>query len=222
MSRLRAGVSALVRGDDLRSAAAHDAFARVAKIADEGRVVVSIGGGPLRVHPRIVNLNIVHAQGVDVCATAYALPLADRSVAAIHCEAVLEHLELPNDAVSEMFRVLAPGGVLFAATPFLQPYHAYPDHFQNFTLSGHERLFQRAGFLIVDSGPCVGPTFAFVDLAANYARELLPGRVVSRVMERVVRFGGRVLRLADLPLTTHRNARILCSSTFVLAQKPLT
>lgn len=223
MGRVASSVtSCLTRGDDLRSPAAHAAFARIAAIAETERAVVSIGGGPLRVHPRFVNLNIVMDRGVDLRATAYALPFADGTLAAIHCEAVLEHLEFPQQAVDEMHRVLAPGGLVYAATPFLQAYHAYPDHFQNFTLNGHTRLFERAGFAIEDAGVCVGPTFAMVDLAANYVRELLPGRLLSRGAERIVRTAGRLLRLADIRLTSDRNARVLCSSTFVLGVKSVS
>jgi hypothetical protein len=120
-----------------------------------------------------------------------------------------------------MHRILVPGGLVFAATPFLQPYHAWPDHFQNFTLNGHVRLFERAGFSIVDAGPCVGPTFVLADLLANYAREFTPGRLPSRILERCIRLAGRVLRLLDIPLRHHRNAATLCSSTFVLGRKRL-
>ena len=137
----------------------------------------------------------------------------------VHCEAVLEHLEFPDEAVREMYRVLAPGGIVFAATPFLQPYHAYPDHYQNFTLRGHVRLFERAGFSVMDSGTCVGPTFALVDLAANYAREFTPGRIPSRLVERAIRLAGNVVRLPDLRLRHHRESSKLASSTFVLAAK---
>lgn len=147
------------------------------------------------------------------------MPFASDSVSGVHCEAVLEHLEFPDDAVREMYRVLAPGGLVFAATPFLQPYHAYPDHYQNFTLRGHVRLFERAGFSVLDSGTCVGPTFALVDLAANYAREFTPGRIPSRALERLVRFAGHVIRLPDLRLRHHRESSKLASSTFVLAVK---
>ena len=56
-----------------------------------------------------------------------------------------------------------------------------------------------------------------MDLAANAARALLPGRLLSRAAERIVRIGGRLFRLADLQLASHANAMIVCSSTFVLA-----
>ncbi len=206
----------LTHGDDLRSAAAHAAFETLISLPGP---LLSVGGGPRRIHPRLRNLNIVFADGVDVAGNAYALPFGDGSLAGIHCEAVLEHLEFPGTAVAEMFRALRPGGVVFAATPFLQPYHAYPDHYQNFTLRGHTRLFERAGFTIHDAGTCVGPTFALVDILANYARELTPGRLPSRILERLVRVGGRVARLPDVALRHHRAAANLASSTFVLAEK---
>jgi SAM-dependent methyltransferase len=207
---------ALTRGDDLRSAAAHAAFEKL--LQREG-VLVSVGGGPTRVHPRLRNLNILCERGVDLVGTAYQLPFPDATVSGIHCEAVLEHLEFPDRAVAEMFRVLRPGALLFAATPFLQTYHAYPDHYQNFTLRGHVRLFERAGFRVLDSGACVGPTFVLVDLLANYAREFVPGRVPSRALERAVRLVGRVLRLPDVRLRHHAAAERLCSSTYLLAEK---
>ena len=206
----------LSRGDDLRSAAAHAAFETL--ITRPGPIL-SVGGGPRRIHPRLRNLNIEFAGGIDVVGTAYALPIRDASLAGIHCEAVLEHLEFPDMAVAEMFRALQTGGVVFAATPFLQPYHAYPDHYQNFTLRGHRRLFERAGFLIRDAGTCVGPTFALVDILANYVRELTPGRLPSRILERIVRAGGRIARLPDVALRHHRAAANVASSTFVLAEK---
>lgn len=210
-------LAALARGEDLRSDAAHAAFQT---LLGRSGPLLSVGGGPSRVHPRLLNLNLLCERGVDIAADAYRLPLGEGSVAGVHCEAVLEHLEWPDRAVAEMFRVLGSGGVVFAATPFLQPYHAYPDHYQNFTLRGHVRLFERAGFRVRDSGSCVGPTFALVDLAANYAREFTPGRVLSRVAERGTRLLGRALRIADVRLRHHRSADRLCSSSFVLAEKP--
>lgn len=207
---------ALAKGDDLRSAAAHAALETLLR---SNGVLISVGGGPTRIHPRLRNLNILCQRGVDLTADAYALPFPDVSVDGVHCEAVLEHLEYPDRAVVEIHRVLKPGALVCAVTPFLQPYHAYPEHYQNFTLRGHTRLFERAGFTIVNAGSCVGPTFAMVDLAANYMREFTPGRLPSRALERLIRVVGRAVRLPDVRLRHHGAAEKLASSTFVLARK---
>ena len=181
---------------------------------------ISIGGGPLRVDPRFINVNLAPFPNVDVVGDAHCLPMAAVSIGVIHCEAVLEHLEQPDRAVSEMFRVLKPGGYVFAATPFLQAFHGYPDHFQNFTLAGHRALFARSGFEVVDSGPCVGPAFALVDVVSNWAREHLPGRLLSRVTWLGIRLVGRAFVQLDRVLLRAEGAHVLASTTFVLARKP--
>jgi SAM-dependent methyltransferase len=178
---------------DLRTAGSQQAFAAIFEDLPENALCISVGGGPVRVHPALVILNIAPFANVDVVADAYELPYADGSVDAVHCEAVLEHLEFPEAAVREMHRVLRPGGKAFAATPFLQPFHGYPDHYQNFTATGHRRLFERAGFEVLAAGTCVGPTFALRDLAINYLRSVLPGGRIGKV-------GARLFALLTLPL----------------------
>ena len=172
------------------------------------------------VHQRLININLEPFENVHIVGTAYELPLACDSVDAVYCEAVLEHLEHPDRAVAEMLRVLVPGGQVFAATPFVQVYHAYPDHFQNFTLSGHRRLFERTGFSVLDAGPCVGPTFAAIDILANYCREFLPTRLISRGAFYTLRLLALPFRLVDKRLLRSSNAHLVASSTFVHASKP--
>jgi ubiquinone/menaquinone biosynthesis C-methylase UbiE len=48
---------------------------------------------------------------------ATALPFPDGAFDAVHARALLEHLRRPEDAVAEMRRVPAPGGVIGVATP---------------------------------------------------------------------------------------------------------
>ncbi|HEY6065084.1 MAG TPA: methyltransferase domain-containing protein, partial [Thermoanaerobaculia bacterium] len=137
-----------------------------------------------------------------------------------HCEALLEHLDQPDRAVAEMFRALRPTGYVFAATPFLQAFHGYPNHFRNFTVAGHSDLFARSGFEVIDSGACVGPAFTLVDLVSNWAREHIPTRILSRVAWLGVRLVGRAFVQLDRLLLRSEGAHVLASTTFVLARKP--
>lgn len=220
-SRLLATVDRLVAlQGDFRNPAASAAFEAVVAQQPANALCLAVGGGPTRVHPNLVNLNIDRFANVDVVGDAYALPYADEAVDAVHCEAVLEHLEHPERAVREMFRVLRPGGQVFAATPFLQAFHAYPNHFQNFTLEGHNRLFERAGFSIVSAGACVGPTFALTDLAALYFRNYLPTRILSRGVQRLMSLAGLVVRPLDRLLLRHPDAHKLASTVYAQLIKP--
>lgn len=204
---------------DFRSAASIAAFEEAIGSQPPDALCLAIGGGPRRIDPRLTNLNIGAFPNVDVVGDAHQLPYASGAVDAIHCEAVLEHLELPQRAVEEMHRVLRPGGLVFAATPFLQGFHAYPNHFQNFTREGHDRLFQRAGFEIRHSGACVGPTFAVTDLAALYLRHYLPGRALSRIAQGVALVLAGLLRPLDRRLGRRRDAELLASTVYLLAAR---
>jgi len=217
-SRLRRTLLALATPpDDLRPEAARRAFAAVTTGLPPEALRLSIGGGPGRPHPSLTNLNVDLFANVDVVGDAYALPYADASVDAIHCEAVLEHLERPWSALQEMYRVARPGAPVYLATPFLQAYHAYPDHYQNYTLSGHDRLIERAGFSVVSSGVCVGPTFALVDLVSNYFRTCFPAGRLGKAGWLATRLLGRLVLPLDRRLNPRNEAAVLASSVFALA-----
>src|SRR5262249_32166569 len=153
---------------DYRTKASRRALQKVLDVGVGNHVCLSVGGGPVRVSPNVTNLNISGFKNVDVVADAHLLPYSDSAVDSIYCEAVLEHLKNPATAVEEMFRVLKPEGKVIGVTPFLQRFHGYPSHFQNFTLVGHSLLFEQAGFQILESGTCVGPTYAIVNLVSAY------------------------------------------------------
>jgi SAM-dependent methyltransferase len=200
---------------DYRSEKSRAAFDRVFACPDGFHL--AIGGGPTRAHPTHVNLNIGPFPNVDVVSDAHELPYEDGSVDAIYVEAVLEHLQRPSAAVAEMHRVLRPGGRVFASTPFMQAYHGYPDHYQNYTLTGHKLLFETAGFTVEESGAHVGPMFAMVNLTATFLRTYLPaGRVLSFLWSAV----GVVLRPFDLLLHRRSDAYVLASTTYLVAIRP--
>jgi SAM-dependent methyltransferase len=204
---------------DQRTRGSHRAFDALFDGLPDEALCLSIGGGPRRIRPELVNLNIAAFPNVDVVADACQLPYADGAVDLVHCEAVLEHVEYPERAAEEIFRVLRVGGRAFIATPFLQPYHGYPDHFQNFTLTGHRRLFERAGFRVREAGTCVGPTFALRDLSLNFVRNILPGGVVGRWLSRLAALATAPLLYLDRIAGERAGSSTLASSTYLLLER---
>jgi SAM-dependent methyltransferase len=205
---------------DYRTRASRDAFERVIGSSSGNELCLSIGGGPTRPSPNLTNLNIGPFPNVDVVADAHVLPYSSGTVDAIYCEAVLEHLRHPTTVVREMFRVLRPGGKVIAITPFMQGFHGYPYHFQNFTLLGHESLFADAGFSVVESGTCVGPTYTTVMIVGGFFVNYLP-RVIGLPLGVLWKLVGACFLPLDLILGRSKVSHVLASTTYVLAEKPI-
>jgi SAM-dependent methyltransferase len=99
---------------------------------------------------------------------AHRLPLADGTVDAVVAQAVLQALVDPQAAVTEIRRVLRPGGYVYAETPFMQQVFGAEFDFTRYTHLGHRRLFR--DFEDVRSGAVCGPGMA---LAWSYEYFLL-------------------------------------------------
>lgn len=133
--------------------------------------VVNIGAGAKPVHPRVFNLDIVPEPGVDIVASAYALPFKDESVDMFIAESILEHLITPEKAVAEMRRALKPRGTLFVVTPFMFGFHSSPGDYYRWTIPGMTALL--SGFTMRDTGVQIGPTGAFAAIAREWLAMLL-------------------------------------------------
>lgn len=134
---------------------------RLIRIFTEKKKVIDIGGG-LRIDSHKNNrgkttnvldkylsaveyvvLDKVADYNPDIVGDIHDLPFADNSIEAITCVAVLEHVEEPQQAVREMYRVLKPGGFCYIYVPFLFYYHpskGYYKDFYRFTLDGVEYM----------------------------------------------------------------------------------
>lgn len=67
--------------------------------------------------------------------------LHKESFALIICCSVMEHTPRPWVMAEHIVQLLAPGGKLFLSVPWVWRYHAYPDDYFRFSLSGIRSLF---------------------------------------------------------------------------------
>jgi SAM-dependent methyltransferase len=98
----------------------------------------------------IISFDIYATEAVQFVADAHSIPLQTGSIDGVIVQAVLEHVLEPCRVVAEIHRVLRPGGLVYADTPFLQQVHEGAYDFTRFTESGHRYLFR--WFERLDSG----------------------------------------------------------------------
>jgi len=91
--------------------------------------------------------DIAAGDGVDVVADLcwpferLDAALGGRRFGLILCQHVLEHVKRPFDAADNIARLLAPGGTLYVAVPWVQAFHGYPDDYWRFSFHGLMELF---------------------------------------------------------------------------------
>lgn len=180
----------------------------------DGPSVGWMRGGHARVALDVDSRGLV--PGTGVCGSALALPFADGTFDVVAAFDVVEHCEPEEQALAELYRVLAPGGRLLASVPAYT--WAWTDHDVR---AGHHRRYTRprlvaaldaAGFEVLRA------TYAFTGVFPAFAAARLVRRrqerrgappleqglprvspAAARLLTGVCRVEARVLRGRDLP-----------------------
>lgn len=135
----------------------------IPKTSDKKATVLIIGGGAVgngaadmykSPDIEILSFDIYASPNTDFIADGHSLPIANETIDAVWIQAVLEHVMYPQKVVAEIYRVLKPGGIVYAETPFLQHVHEGAYDFTRFTESGHRLLFK--DFRLLNSGFLTG------------------------------------------------------------------
>jgi SAM-dependent methyltransferase len=88
------------------------------------------------------------ARAPHVCGDATRLPIRSSVFDTVVCLEVLEYVWRPDAALTEMRRLLKPGGTLVLSTPFLHRIDASNDYWR-FTEPALRRLLEAAGFEVI-------------------------------------------------------------------------
>lgn len=186
----------------------------------EETVILSIGGGPGRENPRVINLNIEAFDSVDLVGDGLELPLQSESADTVTGNAVIEHVSDPFRLVSEMHRVLKAGGYLQLMVPFMFPFHAYPSDYQRFSRRGVEELTR--DLEQVELCILTGPTSAMLVFFREYFRLLVPGgnsRALKTILNGITGWLTFPLKYLDLGLNRKPAAAHLAAAFYYLGRK---
>lgn len=120
-------------------------------------------------------------EGSLLCAEGEALPFRDREFDVVYCVSTLEHVAVAGAAVSEMLRVLRPGGALYLHTP--NRWACFESHYKVAWIPGLPRWATRA-YLAARGRPT-----AFL--------ATLQLRTLSECRRMLTAAGARVIRVLD-------------------------
>ena len=122
------------------------------------------------------HLACLHDQSnIDLFGTAYNIPVKNNSFNCAICTAVLEHLEEPEIALREAYRILRHSGHAIYAIPFFWHLHEEPRDFYRYTRYGIQYLFEKAGFEIVELKALSGFWITFGSELNYYLSSFLRG-----------------------------------------------
>lgn len=171
-------------------------------------------------------LEFAKDKGFDklICADIKDLPMKDESFDVVSSLDVLEHIDDDVRAVSEMYRILKPGGILLITVPAFQSLFTNHDramgHFRRYREKELTTLIEKAGFTSLRSSYFVMPGVLFHasrklfeakdDKSPLNADPKLPV-FISNILLWWLRFEKKVLNHIDLPFGT---------SIFLVGQKP--
>jgi uncharacterized protein YbaR (Trm112 family)/SAM-dependent methyltransferase len=186
------------------------------------RIVLDFGSGRQALDdPCIVRMDLTLSPYVDVVGDVQALPFLPDSIDYALGDAVMEHVPRPWQAVDELWRVLKPGGYVYADWNFLVAYHGHPHHYYNATLRGLHEAFARFETIDVGVAPYHGPSYALLSIISTYLKHF---KAESRLEREFAYHLSRVLWFPldefDERLDSEHRFRVAASGYFVGVKRP--
>lgn len=193
---------------------------RIVKSLIKNREIVGInlGSGTSHFDNSILNVDFTAHQNVKMVADISDLPFNDSVFDLAILTEVIEHAENPSKLISEVARILKRDGTLILTSPFMIGYHASPDDFQRFTISGLRKLLSE--FRIVETrsyGPTGSLLWIFQEWCALWFS--FGNRKLHTIFVGVFMLLTSPLKILDFLLSKNSNCSGVASTYFVVAKK---
>lgn len=98
---------------------------------------------------QFVGCDLRPGPGVDSLQDLHNIDLPPASVGTVLLFDTIEHVREPWQAMAELRKCLAPGGILLMTSVWYFPVHAYPDDYFRFTASGFQSLLRSYDSVVV-------------------------------------------------------------------------
>jgi SAM-dependent methyltransferase len=172
---------------------------------------------------KIVCVDMVDGSGVDLVADAHNMHMiSSSSVDCVVTVSTLEHVRYPHKVVSEIYRILKPGGLLYINVPFVFPFHADPDDFYRFSCNGIKILCEQ--FEQLDSGFNRGPASTMHQLLIHFFAMLfcLNSRTLYGINVDVFSWLLFWVKYLDAFLARYSMANVIHTGAYFIGRKPDT
>lgn len=187
----------------------------------EGKHLLNIGSSSKKVYSQAINLDIGLYDNVDVVADGKQLPFKNNSFDGVIIEMVIEHVDYPEEILSEAFRVLKKGGKIYVSLPFVFAFHGSPDDYNRYTFHGLEKRLTKAGFSVEKSGALSGAGSTMSQISRYYFASLFSfnSRFLYSFWLNVFGWLTFWIKYTDALLLHYKNSYMLAATVYAIGKK---
>lgn len=113
-------------------------------------------------------------EAIDVFYDGKVFPFEDNSFDSVISNEVLEHVFNPSEHLSEIYRVLKPGGNLLITVPFLWDEHEQPYDYARYSSFGLKHLLETNGLVVIDQRKSIADIRVIFQIVNAYIFKKIP------------------------------------------------